>query len=156
VPLARSTDPWDQLVLEGEPDICYSMFRVWMLTPPETRPPAPDLALAQMFRWSERALAYDQLRDIPADPKERVAYMFFESTKLACIEVQKRVRLALADPNPTLEMQQLLRLLPTSVGLPAVANGIQPAASTYEIPDDFPQEDVDRMIKLLAGAVRNA
>jgi hypothetical protein len=154
--ITRSTDPWEQRILEGEPDICYSMFRGWLLSPPEARTAPPDLALAQMFHWAERALAYDQTRDIPDDPKERVAHMFREATKLACIELKKHIKVAQEDPNPTMAIQQLLRLLPTSVGLPAAAQGMAPAVNVYEISDDYPQEDLDRMIKMLAGAVRNA
>lgn len=152
--LARSTDPWEQLL--EEPDVCYSMFQSWLLQPALNRAAPNDTSLAAHFRWSERAQAYDQSREIPGDPKERVAYAFEKSTRLACIGVNKLLRVELESPELQMDPRLLLRLLQVGFGIPAIAAGIQPGASNYEIPEDTPQEEIDTMIKLLAGAVRNA
>lgn len=139
-------EPWEQRL--DEPDFCFRQFEIWLQATPRTAP--NDSQLAAAYSWAERAIAYDNSRDIPTTPAERVQRILDSGTAVCCIELGKLLVKSRENLEPTLTVRELTRLADVIVGLPAKAAGL-PTEQHVHIPADATIEQINELIKTLRG-----
>lgn len=102
--------PWERQPLE--PDAAWLAFLGWLHSTPRPAPTSPEMAT--QWGWAARACAFDASMGLGRLPSRNRAAAALEALgDVALVEARKALRIALASPEPTIPIRDIIAILQT-------------------------------------------
>lgn len=130
---------WDRL--HGEPQDAYRRFSAW-LRQSERELPLEDLELAQRWRWTERADAFDEASKVDELTADQQRALFGRLTPAVMLHAIKRYAERLAKPGAEVSAKDLQILQE----IDRTAQGITPGTPTIDV-SKLSREDRDAYLR---------